>query len=495
MRLRFWIGLVAVLFIAAGSVAAALIVYSNDRSNYSNMEHDEAVRAAHQAQAVAALSIGQLSSAGAFFQAEHSFSQHEFDVIARPLLESGALSGAAFIPRITDSQRPAFEKRFKAPIMRPGPEGPSFAPHRRVYYPIAYAVSRWGTAAPVGYDVNEDPVRARYLRRARDSGNAIATPPVRLLIGGIGINVYRPVYRDGAPTATRGQRRRALIGFAASGFHIDKLVQAAVQALPHTASYQVRLAKGTVIGAEGQLEETASAPIHVADRTWLLVISDSNQPDIVLPLLLAAIGIALAALLGALIMVWSRDERMRELQREASQDSLTGLKNRRRFEEELRAAMARSRRERSTGALLMIDLDHFKRVNDSRGHQAGDRLIKEVATVLRHRTRASDVLGRLGGDEFAVVLPNCSRSEALVVAEAIVEEIRDHRPGDDGLGSVTASIGVAMFGDDPRLSFSSLIAEADAAMYAAKDSGRDSVRIFDPATIREDGAGSDLLGF
>jgi diguanylate cyclase (GGDEF)-like protein len=498
MRLRFWIGLTAVLVIAAGSVAAALVVHSNDEANFHNMQREEAARAAHQAEAVAALSIGQLSSAGAFFQAERKFNQHEFDVIAKPLLESGALSGAAFIPVVTGSRRRAFERSHRAPIMKPGPEGPSFAPRRPYYYPIAYAVSRFGRAAPVGYDVNEDPERARFLRQARDRGTAVATGPVKLLIGGLGINVYRPVYRDGAPVTTRAQRRRALVGFAASAFRVSKLAGAAGQALPDSADYRLRIAKGTVVGAGESLEDPASATIQVADRTWRLVISDSNRPDIVLPLLLAAIGIAVAALLGALIMVWSRDERMRELQREASQDALTGLKNRRRFEEELRATMARNRRDRTTGALLMIDLDHFKRVNDTRGHQAGDRLIEEVAAVLRHRTRESDVLARLGGDEFAVVLPNCSRSEAQVVAEAIAEEIRDHRPEDDGLGAVTASVGVAMFGDDPRLSYSSLVSEADTAMYAAKDSGRDSVRFFDPTHIREHGAfGADhgLLGF
>jgi diguanylate cyclase (GGDEF)-like protein len=499
MRLRFWIGLTAVLFIAAGSVAAALVVHANDEANFHSRQRDEAVRAARQAEAVASLSVGQLSSDAAFFQAEgKSFSRHDFRVVAQPLLAQGAVMGAAYIPRVKASERRAFEARTGAPIFERDPQGRLRVESRRpVYYPIAYTVSHLGSGGPIGFDIASDPSRAPYMWRARDRGTAAATKPLRLLIGGLGINVFWPVYRDGAPTATRAERRRALIGFAGGAFHVSDLAQAAVQALPDSTAYRLRIAKGQTIGADDPLEDPATARIHIGSRTWLLVISDPNRPDIVLPLLLAGIGIALAALLGALIMVWSRDERMRELQREASQDSLTGLKNRRRFEEELRAAMARSRRDRTSGALLMIDLDHFKQVNDSRGHQAGDRLIKEVASVLRRRTRASDVLARLGGDEFAVVLPNCSRSEAQVVAEAIVEEIRDHRPGDDGLGSITASIGVAMFGDDPRLSFSSLVSEADTAMYAAKDGGRDSVRIFDPATIREDGAGTDrgLLGF
>jgi diguanylate cyclase (GGDEF)-like protein len=484
MRLRFWIGLTAVLLIAAGSVVAALLVHANDESKFREMQQDEATRSAHQAEAVAALSIGQLSSASAFFKAERTFSEHEFDVIAKPLLQEGALSGAAFIPRVSNSRRAAFERRYGAPIFEPGPNGPHRARSRPVYFPIAYAVS-FGSAAPVGYNLGADPSRAPFLRRARDRGKAVATPPLRLLIGGLGINVYRPVYRDGAPTATIAQRRAALVGFAAGTFRVQDLASAALSTVSDTVAVQLRLGRGSVVGAQGQLEEPDSAPIHIADRTWLLVVRDPNRPDVGLPLALAVVGISLAALLGSLIFVWSRNERMEELRREASQDPLTGLKNRRRFEEDLQLAMARARRERTTGALLMLDLDYFKQVNDSYGHPVGDRLIREIAEVLRRRTRESDTLARLGGDEFAVVLPRCTGGEALLTAEAIATAIREHRPDPEGVEPITASIGVAIFGDHPRSSIASVVSEADTAMYAAKDGGRDGVRVFDPLAIRD----------
>ena len=201
---------------------------------------------------------------------------------------------------------------------------------------------------------------------------------------------------------------------------------------------------------------------------------------------MAVFGISLACLLAALILIWSRNERMQELQRQAGQDSLTGLKNRRRFEEDLRSEMARGRRMGRTGALLMLDLDYFKRVNDSFGHPAGDLLIKEIAAVLRRRARATDVLARLGGDEFAIVLPQCDSEEARVVAEAIATAIREHAHAAEDGPPVTASIGIAMFGADPRTSFESVISEADTAMYAAKDAGRDGVRVFDPLAVRSD---------
>jgi diguanylate cyclase (GGDEF)-like protein len=490
MRLRFWIGLAAVLLIAAGSVTAALIVSADDSADFHAGQRDEAIRAARQAESVASLSIGQLASAAAFFQAEDSFTKHDFEIIAKPLLGTGALSGTAYLQHVPRSQRADFERDHGAPIFEPGPNGPRPARPRSAYYPIVYAVSNLGSTAPLGYDLGADPSRAPFLRRARDLGKPVATPPVELLIGGTGINVYRPVYRDGARTATVAQRRRALIGFAGGAFRVDDLAQAAASAVADAVDVQLRVDRDTVIGQQGELDDAANAPIQIADRTWLLVVRDPNRPDASLPLLLAVVGIALAALLGALILVWSRNERMRELEREAGQDPLTGLKNRRRFEEDLQMAMARGRREETTGALLMLDLDHFKQVNDSHGHPAGDQLIREVADVLRRRGRKSDVLARLGGDEFAVVLPRCSAAEARLAAEGIADAIRAHEPKGDGVEPVTASVGVAMFGDHPRTSIGSVVSEADTAMYAAKDGGRDGVRFFDPLAVRDESAGT-----
>jgi diguanylate cyclase len=488
MRLRFWIGLTAVLLIAAGSVASALVVRSHDDADFHQSQTAEALRAAHQAESAASLSIGQLASAAAFFQAEGTFSEHEFDIVAKPLLGKGALSGTAFVQRVPASRRKAFERSHGAPIFEPSPGGPRRARPRAVYFPVAYGVSPLGSASPVGYDLGADPERAPFLHRARDLGRPVATPPVQLLLGGTGINVYWPVYRDRAPTATVAQRRAALVGYAAGAFRLGDLAAAAISAVPDSVDVQLRIDRETTLGHRGSLDDAAAAPIQIADRTWLLVVRDPNRPDVGLPLLLAGVGIALAALLGSLIFVWSRNERMHELEREAGQDPLTGLKNRRRFEEDLRATMARGRREHMTGALLMLDLDHFKQVNDSHGHPAGDRLIREIAGVLRRRSRESDVLARLGGDEFAVVLPHCSRTEARVVAEAIVEAIRTHEPS-GGVEPLTASVGVAMFGDHPRTSIGSVVSEADTAMYAAKDGGRDGVRVFDPIAVRDDSPG------
>jgi diguanylate cyclase (GGDEF)-like protein len=487
MRQRFWIGLAAVLLIATCSVVAAVIVYTDDHSDFHAMQREAATRAARQTEAVAALSIGQLSSAAAFFQAESELDSHDFQVIGDSLLRQGILRGAAFIQKVPAAERRRYERLRGFAIVERGADGRlRRASAQPVHFPLTFIAAPRGAGSALGYDLAGDPSRAPYLRRARDSGEPVATEISPLVLGGSGVIVYRPVYRDGAPIATVAQRRQALLGFAAGSFVIGSLTDPADAALPDETDYQLHISRQIVLGPREELDDAASASLRFADQTWVLVVSDPNRPNVSLPLLMGVVGISLAALLGTLIMSWSRNERMQQLEREASHDSLTGLKNRRRFEEDLRAAMARSRRDGTTGALLMLDLDNFKHVNDTHGHPAGDRLIEEIAGVLRRRTRRSDSLARLGGDEFAIVLPRCDLAEARAAAEAIAEAIRLHEPEHEGVEPITACVGVAMFGDDPRAGLATIVAEADTAMYSAKDGGRDGVRVFDPEAIRDE---------
>jgi diguanylate cyclase (GGDEF)-like protein len=477
VRARFSIGLAAVLAIAIGSVVVAALVYSGDRADFHDMQREEALRAAHQAEAVADLSVGQLATAAAFYRAEDDISRHEFQAVGRSLLGRGALSATALIRVVPADRRTRFEQGYGVPIVELGAEGRQRAAARPVYYPVAYAAYKRYPAKVLGFDIGSDPQRAGALRKARDSGHAIATGILSLVLGGNGINVFRPIYRDGAAIDTVAERRRALVGFAVGSFKVSDLAAAAVAALPPADVAQLRIGDQIVLGPDGELDDPATASVQIADRTWNLVVENPDAPGLGLPFLVAGIGIALAALLGALILVWSRNERMQELERQASQDSLTGLANRRRFEEDLRAAIARCRRDGTTGALLMIDLDDFKPVNDAHGHPAGDRLIEQIAAVLRGRTRAGDSLARLGGDEFAVILPRSGREEATIAAEAIAAAIRGHRPEDE-IEPISASIGISLFGGKGVTGPATAVAQADAAMYEAKESGRDAVRVF-----------------
>ena len=164
----------------------------------------------------------------------------------------------------------------------------------------------------------------------------------------------------------------------------------------------------------------------------------------------------------------------------ANEDSLTGLFNRRRFIEELEREIAVARRSRAEGALLMLDLDRFKEVNDSLGHMTGDSLLIRVARALRERLRTTDSLARLGGDEFAIVLPACTAEDAEAIAAELswsLSEATVRIAGRDR--HISASFGIAPFGTRGRETADGLLVEADLAMYRAKAVGPGAVEVFD----------------
>jgi diguanylate cyclase (GGDEF)-like protein/PAS domain S-box-containing protein len=177
--------------------------------------------------------------------------------------------------------------------------------------------------------------------------------------------------------------------------------------------------------------------------------------------------------------VTERNEVHRRLQHLADHDSLTGLLNRRRFEQEVEQHLSRCRRYGATGAVVLIDIDHFKYVNDTLGHGAGDELIIQIADALRLRLRESDVLARLGGDEFAVLLPQVQVEDALIVAQSLVEGLRGHARASVGgpLRPVTASIGVALV-TAGQATGGEVMTQADLAMYDAKEAGRDRYAVY-----------------
>lgn len=157
-----------------------------------------------------------------------------------------------------------------------------------------------------------------------------------------------------------------------------------------------------------------------------------------------------------------------ELAERADTDPLTGLFNRRRFDEELEVAVGLARRHGEHAAVLVLDLDRFKSVNDTWGHAAGDDLIVRVADVLRARLRTTDSIGRPGGDEFCVLLRRCGAGDARTVAEDLLRDLADAA---EPRLATAASIGVCLVGNGEERSGTDVLQAADHAMYEAKRAG------------------------
>jgi len=197
-----------------------------------------------------------------------------------------------------------------------------------------------------------------------------------------------------------------------------------------------------------------------------------------------------ATITGLLIAALATERRHaeEELRHRAEHDPLTGLVNSRRFTEELNRCISYNARYRGEGAVMVLDLDHFKRVNDALGHTAGNELLARVAHLLRARLRETDVVGRWGGDEFTVMLPQTSEEDAVRVATDLRQMIASEAAivsGGERL-ALTVSIGVALFGDGDGLEPEQVLRTADAAMYRAKEAGRNQLALSGPRLKRGD---------
>ncbi|WP_455198595.1 DUF484 family protein [Kaarinaea lacus] len=257
--------------------------------------------------------------------------------------------------------------------------------------------------------------------------------------------------------------------------------------------------------------EPQLGPFHVRDHSFLFS-DDTQTPKSVALLPLVRYG----ALIGSLNLGSERINRFVEgyatdflqrlativaiclenatnherLKRVGMTDSLTGVNNRRFFDQRLIEETARAQRTDEPLACLFMDVDHFKSVNDNFGHQVGDQVLRDVASIIREQLRSSDVLGRYGGEEFSALLVNASSDAAIEIAERIRSLIEEHafKTDEEKPLSLTISIGVATLStgmaDVNEHSLSEdLVDRADQAVYKAKSNGRNQVILAEPTTL------------
>ena len=181
------------------------------------------------------------------------------------------------------------------------------------------------------------------------------------------------------------------------------------------------------------------------------------------------------------------EEKNRELEQLSISDGLTGLYNHRHMHELLQDEFERSGRTGDPLSVVMLDIDHFKKVNDTYGHQAGDGVLQELSDILRETAREIDKLGRYGGEEFMVILPGSDRDAGITFAERVREHVQNQKfdiHADHPL-DMTVSAGVATYPADPADGPRRLVHFADRALYSAKNSGRNRVVGYDPGMAED----------
>jgi diguanylate cyclase (GGDEF)-like protein len=340
------------------------------------------------------------------------------------------------------------------------------------------ATRRWG-APPTG---TRDLLTAWWLP------TALLLPPVYaatapVLVGSLAHWRARqgPLYWRGFSAAALG-----LAGAATS------LLFHQVGAVGHGLQNPVTVAEaagcaGLFVLANAALVAIAGRAAHPG-RPWLSAAWDSESLLVDLAGLCAGMLVTIACalnwvlLLVALppIILLQRSLLHQQLRAAARTDGKTGLLNAVAWQREAETWIRRALRAGAPAAILLVDIDHFKRVNDTYGHLAGDELLAVMAATLQQNVRTCDVLGRFGGEEFVAVLPGAGEQEACRIAERLRERVRALSvPARAGRMTVTISIGVAALGQGGSELFE-LLAAADAALYRAKRSGRDRVCTLPP---------------
>lgn len=225
-------------------------------------------------------------------------------------------------------------------------------------------------------------------------------------------------------------------------------------------------------------EEMVESYRGKTNTTAILMVGQKNKQRLIESKdLLQRYAYSVGLTLGHVDVYNFLQENYRNFKQQAITDGLTGLYNRRFFNDELDREMQRSMRHFLKMSLILVDVDHFKKYNDTNGHQAGDEVLKKVAAVFRETTRVCDMECRYGGEEFALILPETSKMQALIIAEKLrkkIEETCFPHQEKQPLGNLTISAGVATFPDD-SLNVKQLIESADAGLYKAKEAGRNCV--------------------
>jgi diguanylate cyclase (GGDEF)-like protein len=381
---------------------------------------------------------------------------------------------------------------------------------RDFYAPIVQREPYIGlNRAPPGIDVWPEPTRHLALEKARDSGMAAISGKLQLKVNAgreapPGFVMYLPVYTRGQIRDNIEQRRTQLIGWVYASFQMNDFMASLYGtqspgltlamydgADTSAASLMYHSSGGTAIGDPSrQAAVSANEYMVVAGHNWTLSLSTQQAFETRygrgMASMTAVAGTVLSFLLALLawLMINGRNRALslaasmtEELRHVAQHDMLTGLPNRALFNDRLNQELARAKRQQGRFAMIFLDLDNFKPVNDNFGHDVGDQLLQQVARRLQACVRAADTVARIGGDEFVVILAQLHTTESIVLlANKLHQALKSAFVLDGHNLSISCCIGVAVYPENGS-DAAALTKCADDAMYQAKKDGRDCVRL------------------
>jgi diguanylate cyclase (GGDEF)-like protein len=346
-----------------------------------------------------------------------------------------------------------------------------------------------GNESAIGHDILHDDNRRNEAMLAISQKRLTLAGPFNLIQGGRAIIGRNPVFItiDG---------KESFWGFTSVLIYFDQFL--AMTKLKELESKGYHYSLSRIHPDTGQKEVFSrskilsnkvfqSAKIELPNTTWTLTMSraslnaESNIFSYFISLLLGLLAACLITYLQLQPELLQRvvKQKTAELEKLAFNDHLTGLANRRYLNRYLQQFLFEQKRYNKSAALLYLDLDDFKRVNDSMGHEYGDQLLIQIANRLSESVRIGDIVSRLGGDEFAVLLLNTDSINSIrTVVENLIEEIRKPVIFDDRSFIVSASIGITLIPKDGNTSLD-LLRNADMAMYSAKNSGKNNYNFFD----------------
>jgi diguanylate cyclase (GGDEF)-like protein len=454
------------------------------------------------------------ASVAQFFISSQEVTRAEFKLFVTGLsLQNKYIQVVEWLPKIKDEQRSEYEKSQSeyygedfsiTEVIAKGVIIP--ATKRDVYYPITFLEPEWDNTLAIGFDPSGSSVGKAFIKKAIISGGSQGREPVKIVINSgfkSAFIVYKPVYTNLDGTKTLDPSEGEVLGFVNIVVRVEDFIETVVGS-KETANFNLEW-QDTESGkyyfdtnVQDFIPFKHVIDINVSGRDMKLIFSPTElfieQTTTQVVAIAMVTSLVVACLFGILILnITARTSRIQsevklrteeleianqQLELLSNKDVLTDLFNRRYFENALHDEFERSRRYNRTFALIMFDIDNFKKINDQYGHPCGDQVIKAIADYLINTSRSSDVLSRIGGEEFTLILPAQSEANIMSIIERIRIDISNIKVKyDEHTVQFTCSFGIAIFDQNVK-DIHTFIKMADQAMYKAKKMGRNRTELF-----------------